>query len=72
MIAKGRILEWGNSFGLRLSKIDVADAGLHANQDVEVEITPKVTKVKDVFGTLKKKVNTAKALREIDRMFGEK
>ncbi len=71
MLVKGKILEWGNSFGLRLNKADMVGAGLHADQDVEVEIKPKLTKVKDVFGTIKKKVDTDKELEEIDKLFQE-
>lgn len=71
MLVKGKILEWGNSLGLRLNKADAIEAGLQPNQDVEVEVRPKLTKVKDVFGTLKKKVNTEKELEEIDRLFKE-
>lgn len=72
MIAKGKILEWGNSLGIRLNKAEAAAAGLHPNDVVEVEIKTKFTKAKELFGTLKNKVDTEVALREIDEMFGEK
>ncbi len=74
MLVKGKILEWGNSFGLRLSKADVIGAGLRAEEEVEVEIKGKISKGRDVFGLLKKegrKVDTDKALEEIDRLFQE-
>ncbi|MBS3133594.1 hypothetical protein J4470_05755 [Candidatus Woesearchaeota archaeon] len=71
MMVKGKILEWGNSFGLRLNKADMVGAGLRADQEVEVEIKPKLTKVKDVFGIIKKKVGSEKELEEIDRLFQE-
>ena len=72
MIAKGKLLEWGNSLGIRLNKAEAAAAGLHPNEEVEVEIKRKITTGREVFGTLEKKIDTEKALREIDVMFGEK
>ncbi len=72
MLVKGKILEWGNSFGLRLNKADAAEAGLRPNEEVEVEVKRKITTGRDVFGTLEKKVDTNKALRKIDELFGEK
>ena len=74
MLVKGRILEWGNSFGLRLNKAEVIGAGLRADEEVVVDIKGRVSKGRDVFGLLKKegrKVDTEKALEEIDRMFQE-
>src|SRR3989344_445939 len=61
MKAKGKILEWGNSWGIRLNKASA----------IEVEITEKATTGRDVWGTLPRKGDTAKALKEIDEMFGE-
>lgn len=72
MLMKGKILEWGNSFGLRLNKADVIGAGLQADEEVEVELKRKITTGRDVFGTLEKKADTDKALRDIDELFGEK
>ena len=61
MIVKGRILEWGNSLGLRLNKSEALAAGLLPNETVEVEIKCKFTKAREVFGTLKNKADTEKA-----------
>ena len=75
MIAKGKILEWGNSLGIRLNKAEAAAAGLHPDDEVEIEVKAKFTKGRDVFGLLKeqgRKVDTEKALREIDELFWEK
>ncbi len=72
MLVKGKILEWGNSFGLRLNKADVIGAGLQADEEVEIELKRKITTGRDVFGTLERKVDTDKALRDIDELFGEK
>lgn len=72
MLVKGKILEWGNSFGIRLSRSDAVNAGFSGGDEVEVEIKRKITRGRDVFGTLERKVDTDKALREIDEMFGEK
>ncbi len=69
MRVKGKILNWGNSFGIRLDKSDAIEAGLTPNEDVEIEVKRKFSTGKDIWGTLPKKVDTAKALREIDEMF---
>ena len=53
MIAKGKILNWGNSLGIRLNKAEAAAAGLRTNDEVEVEIKTKFTKASELFGTLK-------------------
>jgi hypothetical protein len=63
MQAKGKLLSWGNSIGI--------STGLDINDNVEVRIKKSYTKVKDIFGKLKKVVDTEKSLREIDEMFGE-
>lgn len=74
MKVKGKILEWGNSWGLRLSKPEAVAAGLQPNEEVEIEVKGKISTGKELFGILKdhgRKVDTEKALREIDEMFGE-
>ncbi len=71
MKAKGKILMWGNSFGLRLEKASAVKAGLQPDEDVEVEIKRKISKGRDIFGILEKRVGTEKALREIDELFEE-
>ena len=71
MKAKGKILEWGNSWGIRLNKASAIEAGFRPNEEVEVEITEKATTGRDVWGTLPRNGDTAKALKEIDEMFGE-
>ena len=71
MKAKGKILQWGNSLGIRLEKAEAVRAGLLPNEEAEIDIKRKISKAKDLLGRLPKKVDTAKALREIDEMFGE-
>ena len=66
----GKILKWGNSLGIRISKEDLIGTDIGINDPVEVRIVKKYTKVKDIFGIIKKKVDTEKALREIDEEFG--
>lgn len=34
----GKILRWGNSYGIRLSKRDVEEAGLHEGEEVVVDV----------------------------------
>lgn len=69
--AKGKILNWGNSIGIRLNKEDIRGTELEPNDEVEVKISKKFTKGKDIFGKLKKTINTEKSLKEIDEIFGE-
>ena len=70
-VIKGKILKWGNSFGIRLEKASALHAGLQPNEEVEVDVKRKITKAGDVFGTLKTKADTEKVLREIDELFEE-
>ncbi|MBI2574351.1 hypothetical protein HYV82_00505 [Candidatus Woesearchaeota archaeon] len=69
MMVKGKILKWGNSLGLRLDKSAALRSGLLPNEEVEVEVKRKVTTGRDIFGKLERRVDTAKALREIDELF---
>jgi antitoxin component of MazEF toxin-antitoxin module len=34
----GKVLKWGNSYGIRLSKEDVEELGLREGQEVVVEV----------------------------------
>lgn len=34
----GKVLKWGNSYGIRLSKKEVEEMDLHAGQEVVVEV----------------------------------
>lgn len=34
----GKILRWGNSYGIRLGKADVEEHGLHEGEEIAVEI----------------------------------
>ena len=69
MKVKGKILNWGNSFGIRLDKSAALEAGLAPNEEVEVEVKRKISKVSDLFGLGEKRVDTTKALKEIDELF---
>ena len=69
--AKGRLLNWGNSIGIRLNKSDLIGTDLDVNDDVEVEIRKRYTRGKDIFGKLRKVVDTEKILKEIDEIFEE-
>lgn len=67
-----RVRKWGNSFGVILPRV-IANQPVHEGMEIEVTLQPKnKTKVKDVFGMLKKElrnVDTAKALKEVDETF---
>ena len=67
---EGKILKWGNSIGIRISKDDLIGSGIGVEDPVEVKITKKYTKVKDIFGIIKKKIDTQKSLKAIDEEFG--
>lgn len=47
---RGKLLEWGNSYGIRISKDDVQRFGLKPNQDVRIrlEIGKKPLRVQDL------------------------
>jgi len=68
-----RVKRWGNSFGIVLPIRVVEKEKLSEGKEIIITIQSKEkTKVKDVFGILKKelgKVDTQKALREVDRAF---
>ena len=69
--AKGKLLNWGNSVGIRLNKSHLTGTPLDLNDNVEIKIKKSYTKGKDIFGKLKKLVDTDKSLKEIDSLFGE-
>jgi len=41
----GRVLEWGNSFGIRLRKSDLEDAGLTPGEEVTIRIERKLSRI---------------------------
>ena len=68
-----KVKRWGNSFGIVLPVRVVEKEKLGEGKEIIVTIQSKEkTKVKDVFGILKKeisKVDTQRALREVDKAF---
>lgn len=40
-IIEGKILEWGNSYGIRLKKADVEEEGLRPGEEITVRIVGK-------------------------------
>jgi antitoxin component of MazEF toxin-antitoxin module len=63
------VQEWGNSFGIRLSKDELKEEQIQANDQVEILVRKNVNAAKELFGTLKVKEPTAKIMKEIDREF---
>ena len=63
--------EWGNSFGVRLSKCEIEKEGIKPNEQVEVLIIKKSSPAREVFGTLKNKIkgSTDKIMEDIDKSF---
>lgn len=45
-----KILEWGNSYGIRLSKADAREMGLSPGDEVVVEVKTKPDEKIDVSG----------------------
>ena len=43
--ADKRILRWGNSYGIRLTKAEVEALGLHEGDGVRVEVKPRHPKI---------------------------
>lgn len=45
VMLRARLLKWGNSFGVRISKADVERLGVRVGDDLDVEVLPKRGKV---------------------------
>ena len=73
MIAiNARTKRWGNSIGVILPKYIAKKQHIGPEQDIVIHIEDqKVSKVIDLFGINERKIYTAKALKEIDNMFGD-
>ena len=71
-----QVKKWRNSFGIVLPRKVVESEKLSEGKEVMITVQSKEkTKVKDVFGLLKKELNnidTQKTLKEVDRAFWSK
>jgi antitoxin component of MazEF toxin-antitoxin module len=47
---RAKVLEWGNSYGIRLSKADVEELGLQPGDEVVVDVKAKPGDEIDVSG----------------------
>ena len=64
--------QWGHSIGVILPKKVTKMQHIKPEQNIVIHIEDqKSSKVRDLFGINKRKIDTAKALREIDKMFGD-
>ncbi len=45
VVVEGKILRWGNSFGIRIRKDDLEARDLHPGQEVLVRIEPATTRI---------------------------
>jgi len=64
--------QWGHSIGVILPKEVTKRQHIKPEQNIVIHIEDqKSSKVRDLFGINKRKIDTAKALREIDEMFGD-
>ena len=59
---------WGNSLGIVLPREIVEREHLTKNTEITIIVIPKAAqqKIKETFGTLKLKISTSQAMREID------
>ena len=64
---KSKVVKWGNSFGIRISKERLMRERIMPNQEVSFLLIKKPTRVKDIFGKLKFKTKTEKLLKEVDK-----
>ena len=71
-----KVKKWGNSLGIILPMRIVEKENLSDGKEIMITIQSKEkTKVKEVFGVLKKELNdidTQKALKEVDKAFWSK
>lgn len=45
VMLRAKLLRWGNSYGVRISKADVERLGVHPGDELDVEVLPKRGKV---------------------------
>ncbi len=71
-----KVKKWGNSFGIVLPMKVIEKENLSEGKEIMITVQSKEkTKVKDVFGMLKKElhgIDTLKALKEVDKAFWSK
>ena len=71
MEIKTKTKKWGNSIGILIPKEAIRKENIKPDQEVTITISSKpITKVKDIFGTMKFKESTDKLMREVDKEFG--
>ena len=45
VMLRAKLLKWGNSYGVRISKSDVDRLGVRVGDELDVEVLPKRTRV---------------------------
>jgi antitoxin component of MazEF toxin-antitoxin module len=64
--------KWGHSIGVIIPKKITRKQHIKPEQTIVIHIEDqKSLKVRDIFGINKRKIDTAKALKEIDNKFGD-
>lgn len=53
MTTEGKVLKWGNSFGIRINKDVVEKLKLNEHETVELEIKKRDNPLKELFGSMK-------------------
>ena len=54
MTTEGKVLKWGNSFGIRINKDVVEKLKLNEHETVELEIKKRDNPLKELFGSMPK------------------
>jgi len=61
---KGKIMKWGNSYGLRISKTDFEKLNLGLNQNVTIKIEKRENPLRELFESGLNLKNTREELKK--------
>ncbi len=64
---ESKLRNWGRSIGLVIPKEVIIKEGLEEGDTINFLIVKKSNPIKNTFGILRSKVNTAKLLKEVDK-----
>lgn len=70
VVVEGKVLEWGNSFGIRVKKSDLLGAGIAPGTEVVLHLAPKPTTI-DLAGFPYLRGGRADDAARHDEIFGE-
>lgn len=64
IMIKGKIMKWGNSYGLRISKTDFEKLNLGLNQNVTIKIEKRENPLRELFESGLNLKNTREELKK--------